>query len=101
MKFNWPPLPIVKPYEENPDKAGNFAFAAIQVVIEADIYILLAHRDWTGAFSELGAALAFAQLHGKPQIYAVAREIPPAMFHYHPAIKWVSNIKNLFSELGF
>jgi len=100
VTFNWPLLPIVKPYEKNPDMAGDFALSAIQGVIDADIYILLAHHDGTGVFTELGAALALAQLHGKPQIYAVAREIPPAMFHYHPEINWFSSVDEVFTAVG-
>ena len=42
-------------------------------------------HDGAGVFAELGTALVVAQLHGKPDICAVAREIPLARFTYHPA----------------
>ena len=100
VTFNWPTLSMVKPYAENPDKAATFATSAIQGIIDTDVYILLAHHDGTGVFTELGAALALAQLHGKPKIYAVAAEIPPAMFHYHPAIIWNETIEEVLAELA-
>ncbi len=100
VTFDWPPLPMVKPYQDNLDKAAIFATAAIAGIIETDVYILLAHFDGTGVFTELGAALALAQFHGKPLVYAVAKEVPPAMFHYHPAIVWKETIEEVFTDLG-
>lgn len=100
VTFDWPMLPMVKPYEDNQEKAATFAKDGIQGIINCDVYILLAHNDGTGVFTELGAALALAQLHGKPQIYAVAHEIPPVMFHYHPAIRWVTSIEDIFANVS-
>jgi nucleoside 2-deoxyribosyltransferase len=100
VTFDRPALPMVKPYEENQAKAANFAKDAIQGIIDADVYILLAHHDGTGVFTELGAALALNQLHGKPEIFAVAREIPPVMFRYHSLIHWVKDIEEVFTALG-
>lgn len=97
ITFDWPTLPMVRPYEDDQEKAATFAKEGIQGVIDADICILLASNDGTGVFTELGAALALAQLHGKLKLYAVAREIPPAMFQYHPAITWVNSIE----EVGY
>ena len=83
-------------YAENTEKAGEFAQAAIAGIILADVYIVFAYEDGTGVFSEL----AVAQLHGKLKIYAIAATIPPAMFHYHPLIRWVPNPETIFAELG-
>jgi hypothetical protein len=100
VTFDWPTLPMVKPYAQNPDKAATFATSAIQGIIDTDVYILLAHHDGAGVFTELGAALALAQLHGKLRIYAIAKEIPEAMFHYHPAIVWKETIEEVLAELA-
>lgn len=100
ITFDWPNSPMIKPYADNQGKAVDFAQAAITGIVEADVYILIAHFDGTGVFAELGAALGPAQLHGKPRIYGVASEIPQAMFHYHPAIIWNESITDVFSDLG-
>ena len=100
VTFDWPALLMVKPYEDNQEKAAEFAQFGIQGIIDSDIYILLAHPDGTGVFTELGAALALAQLQGKLKIYAVAREIPPVMFHYHPSIHWVPSVEEVFELIG-
>ena len=98
--LDWTVLPMVKPYHDNPEQAGQYATDQIAAIAESDVYILLAHHDGTGVFAELGSALTLAQLHGKPLIYAVAREIPEAMFHYHPAINWCKSVDEVFTAVG-
>ncbi len=98
VPFNWPVLPMVKPYCKNSVKAGDFTESSIQGIIDANVYVLFAHEDGTGVFAELGAALAIAQLHGKLKIYAVAETITPAMFHYHPLITWVKSLDEVLAE---
>lgn len=89
ITLNWTVFPMIKPYADNPKKAGEFAQAQISGIIEAEVYILFAHEDGTGVFTELGTALAIAQMFGKLRIFAIASDIPEAMFHYHPLITWV------------
>lgn len=79
--LDWTVLSMVKPYHDNPGQAGQYTTDQIAAIGESDVYILLAHHDGTGVFAEPGSALTLAQLHGKPFIYAVAREIPEAMLH--------------------
>lgn len=99
ITHDWTALPMIKPYRENPERAGEFAQLQIQGIADAEVYIVLAHHDGTGLFAELGAALAIAQLHRKLRIYGVSREIPEAMFHYHPAIVWKESIEEVLEEL--
>ena len=100
ISLDWTVFPMVKPYKENKDLAGQFAVAQVEGIAASDVYILLAHCDGTGVFAELGAALALAQLHGKLIVYGVSSDIPEAMFHYHPAIVWKETIKDVFADLG-
>ncbi len=99
VTFDWPPLPSVKPYREKSNLAAEFAESAVSEIINADIYIILAHDDGNGVFTELGAALATAEIGKKLIIYAVAREIPDAMFHYHPLIHWKQSVEEVFDEV--
>lgn len=100
VTFEWPKLPMVKPYEENVAAAADFASQAIKGIIEADVYILLAHEDGNGVFTELGAALAARQMGADIKIYAVAEAVPAAMFHYHPAILWRDNLEQVIKEVS-
>jgi len=100
ITHDWTTLPMVKPYQDNADQAGEYAVLQIRGIAEADVYIILAHEDGTGLFAELGAALALAQFHGKPSIYAVAPVIPAAIFHYHPAIRWFTSVEEVMVAIG-
>lgn len=52
------------------------------------MFVFFSHIMTAGLFAELGAALTLAQKDGKPKIFALADEIPEAMFHYHSATQW-------------
>lgn len=100
VTFPWTELPMVKPYSENQEKAAEFATAAMQGVIDADVYIIFTHQDGNGVFTELGAALALAMLHNKPRIIAIEeRHLDAAMFYAHPAIVWYESIEAFLSEI--
>lgn len=101
VAFRWTDLPMIKPYLENQEQAGEYAVNQIGGIIESDVFILFAHKDGTGVFTEFGAALALAQLHGKPAIYAIGDETvqAAAMFHYHPLIRWRTNLGEVLVEL--
>ncbi len=99
ITHDWTVLPMIKPYSEHKDTAGRYATSQLKGISEAEVCIFLAHYDGTGLFAELGAALMQAQLQQKLKIYAVATDIPEAMFHYHPAIIWKSTIDEVLAEL--
>lgn len=98
--FEWTTLPMAKPYDQNQELSAKYAVDTLQGVVDADVYIIFAHKDGNGVFTELGAALAANILKGKPQIYAIGEEVRgAAMFNYHPAIQWRSNLDDLLKEL--
>jgi len=99
VTFDWTKYPSIKPFAENIDKAKMLSGKGILGVIEADVYVLLAHHDGPGVFTELGAALASFVLRGTSIIYAVAKEIPEALFHYHPAVVWKPDVDALLADI--
>ena len=99
ITHDWTVLPLVKPYHEHPEEAGKYAGLQLKGIADADVCIFLAHYDGTGLFAELGAALMLAQKDSKPKVFAIADEIPEAMFHYHPAIQWKKDIETVLIEL--
>jgi len=102
VAFRWTDLPMIKPYSENQEQAGKNAQNQIGGIIASDVFILFAHHDGTGVFAEFGAALALAELHGKPTIYAIGDEATKAaaMFHYHPLIKWHSSLEDVLEAVA-
>lgn len=99
VTLNWPVLPMVKPIADNPVKSGEFASSAIDAIIAADIYVLFAHEDGGGVFTELGAALAVSQSLGKLRLFAIAESVLLATFHYHPLITWVKSLDDVLAKL--
>jgi len=101
VTLRWTDLPMIKPYKENQQKAAEYATQQVRGVIAADVYILFAHKDGTGVFSEFGAALAMAEL-GKLQVFALGDQEVRAssMFHYHPLINWRESLADILLEVG-
>lgn len=101
VTLRWTDFPIIKPYAQNGEIAGLYATQQIQGLIDADIFILFAHEDGTGVFTEFGAALALAQLNEKLQIFAIGDEIikSKAMFHYHPLVTWKESLTEVLDEV--
>lgn len=56
--------------------AGQYSEQKIAGVCAADVYILFAHSDGNGVFTEFGAALAALALQGKPRIFAMETQKP-------------------------
>jgi len=102
VAFRWTDLPMIKPYAENQNKAGEYAVNQIGGIIESDVCIVFAHHDGTGVFTEFGAALSLAQLHGKPAIYAIGDDSTQAaaMFHYHPLVQWRASLDEVLAEIS-
>jgi len=55
ITHDWTTLPMIKPYQDNEDQAGEYAVLQMRGIAAADAYIILAHEDGTGLFAELGA----------------------------------------------
>ncbi len=100
VTFEWTTLPMAKPYSENQERASEYAVKGIQGVVDADVYILFAHEDGNGVFTEFGAALATKAIKGKPEVYAIGEEVKSvAMFNYHPAIIWKNSLDEVLLEV--
>lgn len=101
VTLRWTDLPMIKPYCDNAETAGQYSTQQIEGVCTADVYVLFAHNDGNGVFTEFGAALAALALQGRPRLFAIGDEETKstAMFHYHPAIEWVDSIETVLQRV--
>lgn len=100
IPFEWTELPMVKPYEDNQQKAGEYAKDSVDGMVQTDVYIIFAHEDGNGVYTEFGTALAARALRGTPRIMAVGKEKQSAaMFNYHPDIEWFDSIEGVYAAL--
>lgn len=98
--FEWTTLPMAKPYNDNQERATEYAVLGIKGAVDADVYIIFADKDGNGVFTELGAALASNVLKGTPHVYAIGEDNKnSAMFHYHPAINWRNSLDEVLEEV--
>lgn len=102
VTLKWTDFPMIKPYRDNQEKAAEFVTQQLAAIKDADIYILFAHEDGTGVFTEFGAALQLRQQTGAPKVYAIgdADVKAAAMFHYHPAIIWKDSVDEVLDDLA-
>lgn len=100
ISFEWTALPSVKPYNEHQEQAADFAKQSVDGMVETDVYIIFAHEDGTGVYTEFGSALATRALRGAPRIMAIGKENQKfAMFNYHPDIEWFDSIEDVYTDL--
>ena len=98
---DWTQHSNVKPYNEHPKEAGEYAVEDLQGTIESDVFIYFTSPEvGAGLSAELGAALASHVRTGAPQIYVVGDYAATNAFHYHPAIKRVETIEAVLGELS-
>ena len=101
ITFEWTALPMVKPYNEHTEEAASYAKQSIDGMVAADGYIIFAHEDGNGVYTELGSALAANAINGSPRIYAIGKDAKwSAMFNYHPAIEWFDSLEEVFEVIG-
>ena len=90
---------MAKPYANNSALSAKYSEDTLKGLVEADVYIILAHKDGNGVYTELGAALASNIIKGSPRIYAIGiNEQGSAMFNYHPAIQWRDSLEAVLAE---
>ncbi|MCA9360955.1 hypothetical protein KC845_00195 [Candidatus Kaiserbacteria bacterium] len=101
VTLRWTDFPMIKPYSENSEKAGEYSIQQLKGIAEADVFILFAHEDGTGVFTEFGAALIMEMLNKKLKIFAIGNDDVKgkAMFHFHPIIQWRSSVDEIISEV--
>jgi len=101
VTLRWTDLPMIKPYNVNAHKAAEYSLQQIKGIEESDVFVIYAHTDGTGVFTEFGAALALSQFRGTPKIYAIGDDAvkSAAMFHYHPLVIWKDSIEDILSEV--
>lgn len=83
-------------------ESGRRAELDIQGVIDADVYVLLSDNREVGKgmYVELGAALAMKSTTGRPDVFIVGPLNHLSVFYLHPAIRIVSTIDDVVSELA-
>jgi len=94
ITLDWTTIPHLKPYQDNSAASSDAAFREVAGVLDADALIVIPHEHGVGMYVELGVALGA----GKP-VYVITSHPSKTMFFYHPLVKIVASLDELFQFL--
>ena len=95
--YEWPKLNSLKPYDENSDKSSLVAREIGNALKDVDVFVLIADEAGTDMFVELGIVIGRWIDNNKTKIYAVGSFNDRTLMHFHPAIKRVNKLSDVFS----
>ncbi len=93
---DWTIYKPAKPYGDNSDISRGYSVEDIDGARNCDIFVILTDEAGTGMYIELGAAIASNLEKGKPDIYAVGENNSCSMFYFHPSVRCVSSVEEIF-----
>lgn len=100
ITVDWTIHEPIKPYDQHPEKAHDYALEDLQGVMDCDVFVLLtSEQTGSGSAGELGAAIASQTLVGKPKIYFVGEQMGNNCFYFHPTVKRMETIEDVLADL--
>ncbi len=95
--YEWSRLGSIKPYNENSDESSLVAKEISVALKDVDIFVLITDEAGTDMFIELGIVIGRWLDNNKTKIYAVGKFNDRSLMHFHPAIKRVDKLSDVFS----
>ncbi|MFT4311421.1 MAG: hypothetical protein ACMXX7_02235 [Candidatus Woesearchaeota archaeon] len=95
--YEWTKIGSLKPYKENSTKASLISKEISTSLKNVEIFVLIADKAGTDMFIELGIVLGRWLENKKIKIYVVGKFNDRSLMHFHPAIKRVNKLKEVFS----
>lgn len=89
----------ILPYSENIEKSSSLVERCMKNINKSDVFVLLSDETGTGMYTELGIALQLATEKNKPKIYIIGEYRERSAFFFHPLVKRVKEIEQVFSDL--
>lgn len=95
--YNWSKLDSLEPYKENSNKSSLVAEEISDALKDVDIFVLIADESGTDMFIELGIVIGRWLDNKKIKIYAVGEFNNRSLMHFHPAVKRLDRLSDVFS----
>jgi len=95
--YEWSKLGLLEPYHEDSDKSSLVAKEISDALHDVDIFVLISDKAGTDMFVELGIIIGRWLGNKKVRIYAVGKFNDRSLMHFHPAIKRVDKLSDIFS----
>jgi hypothetical protein len=97
IAYEWSKSGSLKPYQENADQAAMVAGDIGEALKEVDVFVLIADAAGTDMFIELGMAIGRWQSDNTTKIYVVGDNNNRSLMHFHPAIKRLDTLRDVFA----
>ncbi len=95
--YEWSKLSQLEPYNGNPEKSSSVAKEISVALKDLDIFVLITDEAGTDMFIELGIVIGKWLDNNKTKIYAVGKFNDRSLMHFHPAIRRVGKLSDVFS----
>ena len=95
--YEWSKSDSLKPYKENLIKSSLLAKEISDSLKNTDIFVLISDEAGTDMFIELGIVIGRYLEDNKLKVYAVGKFNDRSLMHFHPAIKRVDKLSDVFS----
>ncbi|NQS88311.1 hypothetical protein HQ584_00755 [Patescibacteria group bacterium] len=97
ISVDWTTHLPIKPYEENPELAAEYAEEDIEGVKKCDIFVLIPEETGGGTqFSELGAAIVSENVQ---RVFVVGPHNNRSTVFFHPKVERVDSIEEVFERV--
>jgi hypothetical protein len=87
------------PYEKNISASSKRAEQCVKDSSDCDVFVLISDESGCGMYTEFGYALLSNVKSGKPKIYVVGDYLNRSVFFFHPSVKRVSRIEEVFKDI--
>lgn len=98
ISFDWTKLNEIKPYFENREKCREYSKSISKAIKNSDVFVMFSDKEGTDMFIEKGIAISSNMDKGIPRVYVVGKYNNRSMMHFHPSIKRVDSIEDVFLE---
>lgn len=95
--YEWSKLDSLKPYHENSEKSSLVAEEISNALKKVDVFVLISDKAGTDMFIELGIAIGRWLNGNKTKIYVIGKHNNRSLMHFHPAIKRLDKLSDVFS----
>jgi hypothetical protein len=98
---DWTTHTPIKPYDQNPETAKEYATEDMRGVEECDVFVLLTSENTgSGSAAELGGAIMSHLRTGKPRVYVIGEHQGNNVFYFHPSVSKKASIDEVLAEIS-
>ncbi len=97
VDYDWTLFGDLKPYNKNEEKYSETTQKISSAILDSEVFVLLSDSGGTDMFIELGMAIANNIKNKTPRIYIIGEHNKRSLMHFHPCIKRLDSIDDIFS----